>query len=75
MALMTGSDQRGASEVVELLTASGRWPIGTVGTVVEADDERVLIEIADDRGHGLDFVSLPRDAVAAQRADDSRAAS
>ncbi len=62
-------------DVVELLTASGRWPAGTVGMVVEADGERVLLEIADDRGHGLDFICLPRDSVAPQHAGESRAAS
>jgi len=35
----------------------------------------VLAEIGDDRGHALDFVSLPYDAAATQHADDSRAAS
>jgi hypothetical protein len=47
-----------AHEVVELLTSSGRWPAGTVGTVVEANDELALIEITDDRGRALDFVSI-----------------
>lgn len=50
-------------DVVELLSASGRWPVGTVGTVVDADDERALVEISDDRGHALDFVALPQDAL------------
>lgn len=62
-------------DVVELLVDSGRWPAGTVGTVVEADSERVLIEISDDRGHGLDFVALPHDAVAAAGASTSAAPS
>jgi hypothetical protein len=62
-------------DVVELLTASGRWPAGTVGTVVEADDRTALIEIADARGHALDFVSLPHDALASAGAGVSRAAS
>jgi len=62
-------------DVVELLAASGRWPAGTVGTVVESDHERVLVEIGDDRGHALDFISLPHDAVTSQHAGRSRAAS
>jgi hypothetical protein len=37
-------------EVVEFLATSGRWPAGTTGTV-EADDQRALVEITDDRGH------------------------
>jgi hypothetical protein len=40
-------------EVVELLAASRRWPAGTTGTVVEADDQCALVEIIDDRGHAL----------------------
>jgi hypothetical protein len=62
-------------DVVELLTESGRWPAGTLATIVETDDERVLVEISDERGHGLDFISLPHDAVATQPADRTRAAS
>jgi hypothetical protein len=60
-------------DVVELLVDSGRGPAGTVGTVVEADPERLLIEISDDRGHGLDFVALPHDAVAAAEASTTAA--
>jgi len=51
-------------DVVELLVDSGRWPAGTVGTVVEADDDEALVEISDDRGHALDFVTIPHDALA-----------
>jgi len=51
-------------DVVELLVDSGRWPAGTVGTVVEADAELALVEISDDRGHALDFISLPHHALA-----------
>lgn len=51
-------------DVVELVTDSGRWPAGTIGTIVEADNERALIEISDDRGHGLDFIAVPHHAVA-----------
>jgi hypothetical protein len=50
--------------VVELLVASARWPTGAIGTVVDADDELALVGISDDRGHALDFVSLPRHALA-----------
>ena len=62
-------------EVVEFLTASGRWPAGTTGTVVEADDQRALVEITDDRGHGSDFVSLPHDKLASADHRSARAAS
>jgi hypothetical protein len=50
-------------DAVELVADSGRWPAGTVGTVVEADADKALVEISDDGGHGLDFISVPRDAL------------
>jgi hypothetical protein len=50
-------------DVVELAADSGRWPAGTVGTVVEADDKRALVEISDDRGHALDLIALPHGAL------------
>lgn len=70
------SDSRHAVlDVVELLTASGRWPTGTTGTIVEAGDRRALVEIADDRGHASDFVSLPHDGLVAVDHPGARAAS
>lgn len=60
-------------EIVELLIDVGRWPAGTVGTVVDANDTTVLVEIADDRGHGLDFLSVPRTALAAADSGVSQA--
>ncbi len=62
-------------EVVELLIDVGRWPAGTVGTVVDANDTTALVEISDDRGHGLDFVSVPQAALAAAHSGISHAAS
>ena len=50
-------------DVVELLVDCGRWPAGTVRTVVEADSDRTLVEISDDRGHALDFIAVPHDAL------------
>jgi hypothetical protein len=50
-------------DVIELLADSGPWPAGTIGTVVEADSERALVEISDDRGHALDFIAVPHDAL------------
>lgn len=52
-------------EVVELLAQVGRWPAGTTGTVVKSGETFALIEISDDRGHGLDFVSVPQAALSA----------
>ena len=64
-----------ALDVVELIADSGRWPAGTVGTVLEADDQSALVEISDDQGHALDVVSLPLDALATVGGGVSRAAS
>jgi hypothetical protein len=62
-------------DVVELKVDSGRWPAGTIGTVVETDADRALVEISDDRGHGLDFVSLPHNALAAHQQPSQQLAS
>lgn len=51
-------------DVVALRSDAGGWPAGTTGTVVEARPDRLMIEISDDSGRGLDFVTLPHDAVA-----------
>lgn len=51
-------------DVVELVAASGRWPRGTRGTVLELfGSDAALIEISDDRGHTLDELELPLDAL------------
>jgi hypothetical protein len=51
-------------DVVELTVASGRWPKGTHGTVLELfGSEAALVEIADDRGHTLDELELPLDVL------------
>jgi hypothetical protein len=55
--------RRAVLDVVELLADSGRWPAGTVGTVVEADDAQALVEVSDDRGHALDFIAVPHCAL------------
>jgi hypothetical protein len=46
-------------DVVELVVGVGRWPAGTIATVVEIFPSAVLAEIADARGHSEDFVALP----------------
>jgi hypothetical protein len=66
---------RAVLAVVELVADSGRWPAGTVGTVVEADADKALVEISDDRGHGLDFISVPHDALAPAGDHEKRFAS
>ncbi len=72
---MATRHRHGALDVVEFLTESGRWPAGTTGTVIEADEQRALVEITDERGHALDFVSLPHDALVAASPHASRSAS
>ena len=72
---MMASERHSALDVVALLTDSGRWPAGTVGTVVEVDDDSALVEISDERGHALDFVSLPHEALTSSGGGLSRAAS
>jgi hypothetical protein len=62
-------------EMVELLTVSGRWPAGTTGTVVEADEEHALVEIIDDRGHASGFLSVPHDKLVSAGHRSARAAS
>jgi hypothetical protein len=51
-------------DVVELTAASGRWPRGTQGTVLELfGSEAALVEISDDRGHTLEELELPLGAL------------
>lgn len=51
-------------DVVELTAASGRWPRGTHATVLELfGSEAALVEISDDRGHTLEELELPLDAL------------
>jgi hypothetical protein len=47
-------------DVVELTAASGRWPRGTEGTVLELfGTEAALVEVSDERGHTLEELELP----------------
>jgi hypothetical protein len=50
-------------DVVELGVQSGRWPAGTEGTVLERRDDSAVIEIADERGHTLEIVTVPVEAL------------
>jgi len=36
----------------------GKWPAGTIGTVVSERGEHKLIEISDEEGVALDYVSI-----------------
>lgn len=47
-------------DVVELAVDVGRWSAGTHATVLEMfGDGAVMVEIADERGHTLEMLSLP----------------
>ena len=46
-------------DVVELGVQTGRWPAGTEGTVLERRDDSALVELADERGHTLEIVTVP----------------
>lgn len=49
-----------ALDVVELTAASGRWPEGTEGTVLEVfGSEAALVEVSDERGHTFEELELP----------------
>jgi Domain of unknown function (DUF4926) len=37
----------------------GQWPPGTIGAVVSDYGDHKLVEIADDQGVALDFVTVP----------------
>jgi hypothetical protein len=37
----------------------GKWPAGTTGTVVSDYGNHKLVEISNDRGEALDFVTVP----------------
>jgi hypothetical protein len=58
------------NDAVELVDAVGKvdtdgsWPAGTIGTVVSEHGEWKLIEIADERGVALDYVSVAANRLA-----------
>lgn len=47
------------NDVVELLDGVDKWPPGTGGTVISERGEWKLIEISDEGGVALDYVSAP----------------
>lgn len=42
---------------VDKVEGTGIWPAGTIGTVVAEHSEHKMIEISNDRGETLDFIS------------------
>lgn len=59
-------------DVVELTGDAGRWPAGTIGTIIEADRDHALVEISDDRGHTLDLITLPHQRLLARSTKEPR---
>jgi hypothetical protein len=49
-------------DVVELAVPAGGWPVGTVGTLVEAYSDGGIVEIDSD-GNRIDLVALPYTAM------------
>jgi hypothetical protein len=48
-----------ARDMVRLITAVGRWPAGTTGTVVSDYGDVKLVEIDHGAGAALTYVSAP----------------
>lgn len=55
--MATVKQRIGENDVVELREPIKRWPAGRGGTVVAENGDWKLIEISDDRGVALDFIS------------------
>jgi hypothetical protein len=49
------------TQPVDKVEGTGQWPAGTRGTVVAEHDQHKMIEISDDHGVALDFISQPED--------------
>ncbi len=47
------------NDIVQLRQRVGRWPAGREGMVVAEKGSLKLIEIADEHGATLDFISVP----------------
>jgi hypothetical protein len=46
-------------QAVEKDDGVGQWPAGTTGTVVSDYGDHKVVEISDDRGQAMDFVTVP----------------
>jgi hypothetical protein len=49
------------THAVDKVEGTGQWPVGTTGTVVDERGTDKLIEIYNDLGETLDFISQPED--------------
>lgn len=45
------------TQPVDKVEGTGQWPAGTRGTVVAEHDQHKMIEVSDDGGVTLDFIS------------------
>jgi hypothetical protein len=45
------------TQPVDKVEGTGQWPAGTRGTVVAEHDQHEMIEVSDDGGVTLDFIS------------------
>jgi len=50
-------------QVVEFCVPLGRWPVGTIGTIISIHHDGALIEISDDDGVTMDVLPVPFSAV------------
>ena len=49
------------TRAVDKIQGTGQWPAGTIGAVVAEHSEHKMIEIANERGEALDFISQTQD--------------
>lgn len=54
-------------DVVVLRDAVGAWPAGTVGAVISAYGDTMLVEITGPGGKTLDTIQVPADRLDAKR--------
>jgi hypothetical protein len=47
------------TRAIDKVEGTGTWPAGTEGTVVSDFGDHKMVEISDDRGVALDFVTVP----------------
>jgi hypothetical protein len=49
------------TQAVDKVEGVGQWPPGTIGAVVAEHSEHKMIEICNDRGEALDYISQTED--------------
>jgi hypothetical protein len=63
--MATLSQEIHENDIVQLRQQVGPWPAGREGMVVAKKGSLKLVEIADDQGATLDFISVPTDELQA----------